>query len=433
MNNLSYRERDLKHVWHPCTQMKDYEFLPLIPLKHAKGVYLYDFEGNRYLDSISSWWVNLFGHSNDYINSKIKEQCDSLEHVILTGFTHEPIIHLSERLVHLTNHKLTRCFYAENGSSAVEIALKMSYHYFKNQGKEKTLFVSLSNSYHGETMGALGVSDVGLYKKTYSPILLHSTHSPVPKDRTEEAALEAAETLKKLFEEKSEEISALIVEPLLQCAGLMHMYHPRFLIEARALCDAYGIHLILDEIATGFGRTGTLFAHEQAGITGDFLCLSKGLTGGYLPLAAVLTNDTVYEAFYDDYAKMRAFLHSHSYTGNALGCAAANATLDIFENESVMEKNIDKAAYMHRKLQNFRDLPNVKEVRQIGMVVAVELQGYAFEERVGIQIYKKALEKGIYIRPLSHVVYFMPPYVIMPEEIDTMMDVALEAVKSVIK
>jgi adenosylmethionine-8-amino-7-oxononanoate aminotransferase len=430
MNNEQMAARDLEVIWHPCTQMKDHEFLPMIPVKSGSGVYLEDFDGNRYIDAISSWWVNLFGHANPAINAVVRSQLDTLEHVILAGFTHEPVIRLSERLVALTPEGLTRCFYADNGSSAVEVALKMSFHCHKNNGRERPLFVSLSNSYHGETIGALSVGDVELYKETYEPLLIRSVQTPVPKDRTIEAAREAAEAFEALCETHSGEIAALIVEPLIQGAGGMHMYHPDFLTRARRICDVHGIHLIADEIMTGFGRTGTMFGVEQAEITPDFICLSKGLTGGYLPLSAVLTTDEVYLAFYCDYGLYKAFLHSHSYTGNALACAAANATLDLFEKEDVIEANRKKSAYIAEKLRAFETLEQVASVRQTGMVAAVELRGYAPAERIGLKVYEYGLKHGVLLRPLGHIVYFMPPYIITEAEIDTVMDTAYEAIRA---
>ena len=433
MNNEALKIRDLEVVWHPCTQMKDHEVFPLIPIKKAQGVYLEDFEGNRYIDAVSSWWVNLFGHANPYINQKIKEQLESLEHVILAGFTHEGVVRLSERLVALTPKYLDKCFYADNGSSAIEVALKMSYHAHLNDGKRKELFVSLTNSYHGETIGALSVGDVQLYKETYEPLLIRSIQTPVPKDATKEAALEAALVFEELCAQKAQEISAIILEPLVQGAGGMHMYHAEFLVQVRSICDRYAIHMIADEVMVGFGRTGKLFGCEHAKISPDFMVLSKGLTGGYLPLSVVLTSNAIYDKFYCDYGEYKAFLHSHSYTGNALACAAANATLDIFENESIIEKNLLKAAYMEQKLEKFKTLPNVKEVRRCGMICAVELEGYMPSERIGMQVYLYGLKHGVLLRPLGHVVYFMPPYIITHEEIDVMMDTAFDAIVSLVR
>ena len=429
MKNDELKNRDLDVLWHPCTQMKDHEKLPLIPIKKAHGIYLEDFEGNRYIDAISSWWVNMFGHTNSYINEKIKEQLDTLEHVILAGFTHEQVVRLSERLVALTPDGLDKCFYSDNGSSAVEVALKMSYHAHLNSGVKKALFVSLTNSYHGETIGALSVGDVELYKETYEPLLMQTIQTPVPKDMSKVAAVDAAKEFEALCEARADEISAIIVEPLIQGAGYMHMYHPYFLVRLREICTQYNVHLIADEVMVGFGRTGELFACEKAGISPDFLVLSKGLTGGYLPLSVVLTSNEIYAKFYCDYNEHKAFLHSHSYTGNALACSAANATLDIFENENIIEKNKKKAAFMAQELEKFAALKNVAEVRQTGMVCAVELKGYKAEERIGLKVYEYGLKNGVLLRPLGHIVYFMPPYIISEEEIKIMMDVAYEAIK----
>jgi len=430
MNIKKLIDEDLKHIWHPCTQMKDHETLPIIPIKSGQGVYLIDFEDNRYIDGVSSWWVNLFGHCNAYINQKIKEQLETLEHVIFAGFTHEPIIQLSKRLCALSPKGLEKCFYADNGSSAIEVALKMSFQYHKNKGQKRPLFVSLENSYHGETIGALAVGDVKLYKEVFEDILLKTIQTPVPKDQTKESAIKAAESLEQIFRENADQISALIIEPLVQCSGGMNMYHPHYITLARKLCDRYGVHLIADEIAVGFGRTGKMFACEHAGVSPDFMTLSKGLTGGYLPLSVVLTTDDVYDAFYCDYAEFKAFLHSHSYTGNPLACSAANATLDIFENEHILEKNQEKIALIASKLERFKTLPNVQKIRQTGMIAAVELDVYPIDFRVNLKIFEYALKKGVLLRPLGNVVYFMPPYVITCKEIETMMDVAYEAIVS---
>lgn len=429
-NNTQLVTDDLKHIWHPCTQMKDHETLPLVAIKRGKGVYLYDFEEKAYIDAISSWWVNIFGHVNEHISSRVKEQLDTLEHVLLAGFTHKPAVNLAEKLVNLTPKGLEKVFFADNGSSAVEVALKMSFHYHKNRGENRPLFLSLSNSYHGETIGALSVGDVELYKETYAPLLIACIQTPVPKDQTKESAKEAIIELEKLLESRGSEISAFIIEPLVQGAGNMHMYHPLYITSARDICTKHGIHLIADEIMTGFGRTGTMFACEQAQVTPDFMTLSKGLTGGYLPLSVVMTSDDVYNAFYCDYSEYKAFLHSHSYTGNPLACAAALATMELFEASDVIGENREKSAYILEKLQKFKALPNVKEIRQTGMIAAVELQGYTTEERIGLKVYQYGLDNGVLLRPLGHIVYFMPPYIITYEEIDKMIDTAYEAIEN---
>jgi adenosylmethionine-8-amino-7-oxononanoate aminotransferase len=405
--------------------MKDYETLPFIPIKSAKGAYLYDFDGNRYLDAISSWWVNLFGHSNEYINQKVKEQLETLEHVIFAGFTHESGVRLAERLVALTPQRLQKVFFADNGSSAIEIALKMSFQYYKNQGEVRDIFISLENSYHGETMGALAVGDVALYKEIYGEILIKTIQAKSPALVSE---VEALQSMELLFKKHDKKISAVVIEPLVQCAGSMAMYDASYIKNIRALCDKYGVFLIADEIAVGFGRTGSMFACESAGITPDFLCLSKGITGGYLPLSCVMTTDDIYSAFYCDYSEGKSFLDSHSYTGNALACAAANATLDIFENEDIINKNRVKIKKLSNLLERFKTLPNVKEVRQRGFIAAVELKGYKPEQRIGLKVYQYALAHEVLLRPLGNVIYFMPPYIVSNEELKKMTDVAYEAI-----
>ena len=433
VKNSEMMKRDLEVIWHPCTQMKDHETLPLIPIKSGKGVYLYDFEGNQYIDAVSSWWVNLFGHANTFINEKIKIQLDTLEHVLLAGFTHEPAVELAHKLVAMTPMTLKKVFYVDNGSSAVEAALKMSYHYHLNKGKRKPVFLSLTNSYHGETIGALSVGDVALYKETYAPLLIANMQVPVPKDQTKIAAKEALVFLEKTLKKKSNEIAAFILEPLIQGAGNMHMYHPDYLVGARELTKKYDVHLIADEIMTGFGRTGKMFACEHAPISPDFMTLSKGLTGGYLPLSVVMTTDDVYNAFYCDYNEYKAFLHSHSYTGNPLACTAALATMEIFDSSDVLGENVKKSEYILQKLEKFKSLKNVKIIRQQGMVTAIELDGYDATERIGLRIYEYALTQGVLLRPLGHVIYFMPPYIITYEEIDKMISVAYEGISLLLK
>ncbi|MBV8975610.1 MAG: adenosylmethionine--8-amino-7-oxononanoate transaminase [Sinobacteraceae bacterium] len=436
--------RDLAHVWHPCTQMKDHETLPPIPIRRGVGAWLEDYEGRRYLDAISSWWVNLFGHANPRINAAVRAQLERLEHVILAGFTHEPVIALSEALTALAPTGLTRCFYADNGSSAVEVAVKMSFHYWRNTGNSaKRRFITLANSYHGETLGALAVGNVELYKEIYRPLLMDVITAPSP-DCYERGAGESwadhsrrrFADMEALLSQHAAETCAVIVEPLVQCAAGMRMYDPVYLQLLRECCDAYGVHLIADEIAVGFGRTGTLFACEQAGIRPDFLCLSKGLTGGYLPLSTVLTTEPVYAAFYDEYTALKAFLHSHSFTGNPLACAAALATLAIFKEDHTLEHNRTLAAYLGARARELETHPHVAEVRQRGMIVAAELSAdkasrrpYPWQERRGLGVYRHALSRGVLLRPIGNVVYFMPPYVVTPEEIDLMVEVAAEGIE----
>ena len=436
-------ERDISHVWHPCTQMKDHEEFPIIPIKSGNGIWLQDFDGNQYIDAISSWWVNIFGHANETISTAIAKQAKELEHVLLAGFSHAPVIQLSEQLVELTPEPLQKCFYADNGSSAIEVALKMSFHYWVNTGNtQKKKFVALKNSYHGETLGALSVGDVELYKEIYEPLLLDvitvqgaDTYDKAIGESDSDYAERMFVHMEETLREQHDEICAVIVEPLVQCAGYMRMYDARYLTLLREACDKYNVHLIADEIAVGFGRTGTMFACEQANISPDFMCLSKGLTGGYLPLSVVLTTQQVYDAFYDDYESMRAFLHSHSYTGNPLACAAALATLSIFHRNDTIQRN--KAAIERIRLagEQFEGHPNIGHIRQTGMIFAIEMvkdkatkTPFPWQERRGVKAYKHALKNHVLMRPLGNVLYFMPPYVIEPDQIDLVLEVMGEAV-----
>ncbi|MEO1767897.1 adenosylmethionine--8-amino-7-oxononanoate transaminase [Thiobacter aerophilum] len=422
MSNAQWLARSRHAVWHPCTQMKVHETLPLIPIARGEGPWLYDFDGRRYLDAISSWWVNLFGHANPRINAAITDQLARLEHVILAGFSHRPVVELSERLARLAPGRLGHAFYGSDGASAVEIALKMSFHYWANRGRpEKTGFVSLENGYHGETLGALSVTDVPLFKTTYAPLLRPTHQVPTPDFRraapgisARDHAITAAQALEAWLAAHHATTAALILEPLVQCAGGMGMYDAEYLRRARALCDRYQVHLIADEIAVGFGRTGTLFACEQAGIAPDFLCLSKGLTGGYLPLSVVLTTDEVYAAFYDDLTA-RGFLHSHSYTGNPLACRAALAVLEIFEEGRVIEANQKLGERLTGAAEPIIRHPRVRDFRRLGMIWAFEVDdaGPDFSRR----FFERALAQELLLRPLGTTVYFMPPYVIGEGEI----------------
>ena len=431
MRNQPLIDRSHAAIWHPCTQMKQLEQLPIIPISHGRGVWLYDFEGRRYLDAISSWWVNLFGHANPRINAALRAQLEQLEHVMLAGFTHAPVIELSERLSALAPGQLGHCFYASDGASAIEIALKMSFHFWRNSGQpQKTGFVSVANAYHGETLGALSVTDVALFKDTYAPLLRPSYQTPSPDWRlaapgedAENYALRCAAALAQYLELHHTSTAALLVEPLVQCAGGMAMHHAIYLRRAREICDQFQVHLIADEIAVGFGRSGTLFACEQADIAPDFLCLSKGLTGGYLPLSAVLTHDTIYQAFYHDEIA-RGFLHSHSYSGNPLACRAALATLDIFEQDQVVASNRLKAAHFNSLMQPLREHPRVQHFRHVGMIWAFDVANAKPDFAQGF--YQIALQRGLLLRPLGSTIYFMPPYVLDEENMATLIQGTLD-------
>lgn len=443
MSNAHLLNRSRAAVWHPCTQMKQHEILPLIPIQRGEGAWLVDFNGDRYLDAVSSWWVNLFGHCNPRINAAIIEQLGQLQHVMLAGFTHEPVVLLSERLAKLAPQGLGHCFYASDGASAVEIALKMSVHYWRNTGlPNKNNFISLQNSYHGETLGALSVTDIPLFRDAYGALLKQHATVPSPDSRLAEAgesshdfSLRCATQLEAHLQQHHASIAAFIIEPLVQGAAGMAMYHPIYLARAREICDLYSVHLIADEIAVGMGRSGTMFACEQgsplsltlspkgrgnksSGITPDFLCLSKGITGGYLPLSVVMTRDQIYQAFYADDLS-RGFLHSHSYTGNPLACRAALATLDIFEQDNVLAENKNKTAYFNRIAQPLRDHPRVKNFRNTGMIWAFEVDNphSDFAQRCFVL----ALEHELLLRPMGNTLYFIPPYIISASEIDLLL------------
>ena len=414
MKNAAIIQRSMQHVWHPCTQMKRHETLPLVPIARAEGVWLYDFEGRRYLDGVSSWWVNLFGHGHPHIKAALVAQLDQLDHVMLAGFTHEPVVALSEKLGQLTG--LGHAFYASDGASATEIALKMSAHYWRNMGRpEKCRFVGLAGGYHGETVGALAVTDIALFREAYAPLVRLAATVPSPDARAAQpgesaadVATRAGDALEGWLQEHHTSAAALIIEPLVQCAAGMVMHDASYLQRARALCGRYDVHLVVDEIATGFGRTGTMFAHQQAGIQPDFICLSKGLTGGTLPLSAVLTTDSVYQAFYDD-DTARGFLHSHSYTGNPLACRAALATLELFEQHDVLARNVTLARTVTHAFAPLTAHARIQNTRQLGMIWAwdVDTDLPDFSSR----FHQHAMAHGVLLRPIGNTIYAMPPYV----------------------
>jgi adenosylmethionine-8-amino-7-oxononanoate aminotransferase len=406
--------------------MQHHEEVPLIAVSHGKGPWLYDHEGRRYLDGISSWWVNLFGHANPRINAALKDQLDKLEHAMLAGFTHEPVIELSEKLAALTGHNLGHAFYASDGASAVEIAMKMSFHSWRNAGYPgKQEFVCLQGSYHGETIGALAVTDVPLFKDAYGPLLRASHVVPAPDARNalegesaQDVAKRAILEVRSLFEERGDKIAAIIVEPLVQCATGMAMYDPLYLELLRELCDQHHVHLIADEIAVGCGRTGTFFACEQAAIWPDFLCLSKGISGGYLPLSLVLTTDKVYQGFYSEDIR-RGFLHSHSYTGNPLACRAALATLQIFRDDDVLAANRVRSAKLTAALAPLAEHERTRHFRQRGMILAFDAvePDPARASTFARRFFTIATENELLLRPIGRTVYVMPPFVLDDEEI----------------
>lgn len=449
-----WRARDLAVLWHPCTQMREHpDTLPLLTVARGDGAWLIGHDGSRTLDAISSWWTNIHGHAEPRIAEAIARQARTLEHVILAGVSHAPAVELAERLLAIAPRQsgrapLSKVFYADNGSAGVEVALKMAFHWYRNQSERgndesrRTKFVAIENGYHGETIGALSVGDIPLYRRIYAPLLLECLFTPSP-DAYNAAdgvdarthAEDAADALAHLLDQHPGEICALILEPRVQCAGGMRMHDPIYLTRVRDLCDAHGVFLIADEIAVGFGRTGPMFASDDSGVMPDLLCLSKGLTGGALPLAAVLTTQAIYDGFLDD-SRERAFLHSHSYTGNPLACAAALASLDIFASDDVLTRNAETSAKMQRLAAGIATHRHVADVRQAGMIVAFELTRdgdkrtpFDASLRIGLRAYRAALARGVLLRPLGDVLYWIPPYCIDDEQLQLLADVTLAAIE----
>ena len=424
-NQTSLVDRSLKAVWHPCTQMKHHESFPLVAISKGKGPWLYDEQGNALLDCISSWWTNLFGHSNPRINQAITKQLDKIEHVMLAGFTHQPVVELSEKLAALSKDNLGHVFYASDGASAIEIALKMSHHYWQLNGKpQKKKFVCLENGYHGETLGALAVTDVAIFREAYGSLLqdVYTVTSPDARkakasESAEDVANNAAKEVEQLFAKEHEHIAAIVVEPLVQCAGQMAMHSPQYLRLIKELCERYQVHLIADEIAVGCGRSGKFFACEHANIWPDFLTLSKGISGGYLPLSLCMTTEKIYRAFYQDQTRY-GFLHSHSYTGNPLACAAALACLEIFETEKVIEKNIARSQELADAFAWAKTDPRIEHWRQQGMILAFDVKPSAIKNISTFprEVFAKCLTTGTLVRPIGNTIYVMPPYVLTQQE-----------------
>lgn len=446
---MNWVEEDLKYIWHPCSQMKDYEELKPVIIDHGKGVHLYDKNGKEYIDIVSSWWCNLLGHCHPKINQAIKDQLDRLEHVIFANFSHEPAIRLCQELDKIVPKGLKKYNFSDNGSAAVECALKMAFQYMYQTGyTKKTRFMCLSEGYHGETIGALSVGALDLYAKIYEPMLMDSLHVEAPdcykcpygrcRDNCNGECICAAE---KMFEEHGDETCAMIVEPLVQGSAGMRIYPPIYLKRLRELCDRYHVLLIADEIATGFGRTGKMFAFDHAGVSPDIMCISKGLTGGYMPMSITVTTDEIYDAFYSDYNEGKAFMHSHTYSGNPLGCSAALAVQQIFREDNILENASIRAGYLNDRLnEELGDYRHIGEIRHIGLINAMELtvdrstkEDYDSRLRIGYQIYKKALEKGLILRPLGNVLYFNPPLIINEDEIDKAVSICKESIYEVLE
>lgn len=444
----TWRERDLEYIWHPCSQMKDYEELPPIVIDRGEGIYLYDVDGNRYVDVISSWWCNLLGHCNPKINEAIKKQVDELEHVIFANFTHKRAIELCEKLMNVVPKGLCKFNFSDNGSSSIEASMKMSFQYHQQVGHtKKTRFMALTDAYHGETIGALSIGDCDLYTKIYKPLLMDTIRvkgpdcyrCPYGKCR-DNCDCECFENAEKTFAKYGEETCAIVVEPLLQGSAGMKIYPPLYLKKLRKLCDEYSVHILADEIATGYGRTGKFFAFDHAGVSPDIICLSKGLTGGYMPMSISVTTQEIYDAFYADYNTGKAFMHSHTYSGNPLACSAANAVLDIMADGTILKTANENAIYFNNLLkEKFAGHKYVGEIRSIGLINAIELvknpltkEPFDYKMRYGYQIYKKALKKGVILRPLGDVIYFNPPLIIDRQTMNFVTDVAFDCINEVL-
>lgn len=441
---MNLEDKDLKYIWHPCSQMKDYEELPPIVIEKGKGIYLYDIHGKKYMDCISSWWTNLFGHSNERINRAIKKQIEEIEHVIFANFSNKPAIELSEKLVEITPERLKKVYFSDNGSSAVEIALKMSFQYHQQKGNNKKVrFAAITDAYHGETLGALSVGDLDLYSKIYKPLLLDTLRVEGPdcyrckfNKCRENCSAECFDSMEKAIKVHKDELCAIIIEPMVQGAAGMKMYSPIYLKKLRKACDENNIHLIADEIAVGFGRTGKMFACEHAGISPDLMCLSKGISSGYMPMSVVMTSDEIYNAFLGEYKELKTFIHSHTYAGNAMACAIACENLNIFKEENILDNNISKGKLIRDlTIEKMGNLPNVGDIRSLGMITAIELiknketkELFPWKDRVGYQIYKIALDKGLLLRPIGNVLYFLPPYIIIDKEIEEMINLAYDSI-----
>ena len=441
-------EKDLKYVWHPDTQMKQYEgsnFKPTI-IERGEGIYLYDIDGNQYIDGISSWWVNMLGHSNPKLNKVLTQQAEKIEHVLLADFTHKPAIELAEKLVKLAGEPFSKVFYSDDGSTAVEVAIKMAYQYWYQKGKpEKKHFVSMTESYHGDTLGSVSVGGIDIYKKIFNPLVFETLKVCAPycyrcpkNCKQGQCDIECFNEVEELFKTRHNEIAAMIVEPLVQGAAGMRVYPAEYLKKLRALCDKYDILLIDDEVAMAFGRTGKYFAFEHAEIKPDIFCVAKGITAGYIPLAATITTDKIYNAFYDDFSELKTFYHGHSFTGNPIACAIAVENLKIMEEEKVIENLQPKIAKLQECLKKFQTLQHVGDTRHIGMIAAIEIvkdkntkEPYLFTERIGHKVFLEAMKNGALLRPIGNVIYFLPPLIITEEEIEKLTKIAYNAIKTV--
>jgi adenosylmethionine-8-amino-7-oxononanoate aminotransferase len=420
---VDHAQLDRDHLWHPFTQQQAWVEEEPLMIERAEGTQLIDSEGRRYIDGVSSLWCNVHGHRHAGIDAAVREQLDRVAHSTMLGLSHPGAAELAAKLVELAPAGLSRVFYSESGSTATEIALKMAFQYQQQRGGQharRTSFVHLRDAYHGDTIGSVSVGGIDLFHSTYRP-LLFDTHAAEPGD---------AADLERVLSCHEEEITALIVEPLVQGAAGMLVHPPGYLRAARELCDRFGVLLICDEVATGFGRTGTMFACEQEGVVPDLLCLAKGLTGGYLPLAATLSSERIYEGFLGAPEDQRTFFHGHTYTGNPLACAAALASLEAFERERTLERLQPKIDLLGKELEAIAAMPEVAEVRRRGTMVGIDLGEHDPALRLGHQVTLEARRRGAIVRPLSDVVVLMPPLSISAAELRRLVEITAESIEA---
>ncbi|HJV35631.1 adenosylmethionine--8-amino-7-oxononanoate transaminase [Geomonas sp.] len=439
LDTKTLRKYDSDYLWHPFTQMSEWEGAENLVITRGEGSYIIDSEGNRYLDGVAAIWTNVHGHCRREINEAIKEQVDRLEHSTLLGLTNDRAALLAKRLVDIAPPALCKVFYSDNGSTAVEIGVKMAFQYQNQTGHpEKTKFISFTNAYHGDTVGSMSVGGIDIYHEVYAPLLFPTIKAPSPycyrctltEDRDcTRCGMLCLKELERLMEQHAHELAGLVIEPAVQGAGGMIVHPEGFLKRVRELCDRFDVLMIADEVAVGFGRTGAMFACGKAAITPDIMALSKGISAGYLPLAATLTTRKVYDAFIGSYAELKTFFHGHTFTGNPIACAAALASLDLFESDKLLEALVPKIAYLKERLQKLAGLPHVGDVRQEGMIGGIELvvdketrQPYHWEERVGVRVCLEARKHGLFLRPLGNIIVIFPPLAISLNELALLMD-----------
>jgi lysine---8-amino-7-oxononanoate aminotransferase len=443
VNQQKLIEKSSQYMWLPFTQMKDYDENPLV-IESGEGVYLRDIYGREYLDGYSSLWLNVHGHRNEEINQAIKNQLDKIAHSTLLGATNVPSILLAEKLVALSPERLKRVFYSDSGATSVEIAIKMAYQYWQNKGRpEKQKFLTLQNAYHGDTVGAISVGKVDIFHRVYKSLMFDSLVAPFPdvahhpglttEDRIRDQALNELEVI---LQEHHQDIAGMTVESMIQGAGGMNIMPKGYFKSVEQLCRKYEILLIVDEVATGFGRTGKMFAVEHENVQPDIMTVAKGITGGYLPIAATLTTEEVYEAFYDDYTSLKTFFHGHSYTGNQLGCAAALANLEIYERDNLIGRVQEKTEIIHSLLAPLNDHPHVSSIRQLGMICGIELvqdkaskKSFLWEDRIGYWTTIKMRDLGMLTRPIGDTIVFMPPLATTEAELTKMVGIMTEAIE----